>query len=236
MKALKYIYILVFLIFKTTIVFAENEIEITTSNDIIEKHFPLIKIDSPYFINHLTYNREDNFLHHKFYDKFGINDCYVHIDIYENIKKLEKLLKKHNLKMKMYDCFRPHEAQMYMWHLSPTPKFLSNPHKYGSLHSKGLAIDVALTNSNGEELEFPTPVDAFTQSASQNYKCEKHEQYKCDNRELLKSIMQEAGLRGIKNEWWHYQKIGNTKTYPLLTICDKIECKVKKEELEDPTP
>lgn len=235
MKIRYYFYIILSIFLYSKDIKAEKEIEIK-SEDIIERNYPLVKIKSPYFITHLTYNRDDNFLSHKFYDKFGINDCYVHIDIYENMKKLEDILKEKQLKMKLYDCFRPHEAQRYMWKKEPNPKYLSNPYKYGSLHSKGLAIDVALTNMKGEEYEFPTKVDAFLPSASQNYECKENEKNKCENRELLRSIMEKAGFRGIKNEWWHYQKKGDTKGYELIEVCEKIECNVKKEELEKPTP
>ena len=188
--------------------------------DFIEENFPLVKIKSPYFINDLSYNKEDNFLKHPFYHKFGINDCYVHIDIYENIKKLESILKEKNLRAMMFDCFRPQEAQIYMWELNPNPKFLANPHKKGSLHSKGLALDIGLADINGKKLEFATGVDHFVSASSHNYKCQDFEKHKCENRALLKSIMEQAGFRGIKHEWWHYQKKGDTSTYPLISICN----------------
>ena len=62
----------------------------------------------------------------------------------------------------------------------------------------------------------------------------KDEEYKCKNRELLKSIMTEAGFRGIKREWWHYQKIGDTKAYPLINICNhpNSKCLLDKTELK----
>ena len=197
-----------------------NNPEQEVSKDFFESNFPLKKLSSPYFINDLSYNKVDNFLKHPFYDKFGITECYVHKDIYANMLALEGLLKKHNLKAVMFDCFRPHEAQIYMWNLNPNPKFLANPNKSGSLHSKGLAVDIGLADMNGKKLEFATGMDHFVEASSHSYKCKLEEQYKCDNRALLKSLMEQAGLRSIKNEWWHYQKKGDTSKYPLIRVCD----------------
>ncbi len=188
--------------------------------DFFEEKFPLKKVSGEYFINDLSYAKDENFLHHKFYQKFGINDCYVHKDIYPNILKLEQLLKEHNVKAMIFDCFRPHEAQIYMWNRNPNPYFLANPNKKGSLHSKGLALDIGLADMSGKKLEFATGMDHFVAASAHSYKCKPEEQHKCDNRALLKSIMEQAGFRSIKNEWWHYQKPGDLSEYPLIKICD----------------
>lgn len=192
----------------------------TTPLDFFETNFPLKKVQSPYFINDLSYAKADNFLKHPFYYKFGMNDCYVHKDIYPNIVKLEQLLKQHNVKAMMFDCFRPHEAQIYMWNRNPNPYFLANPNKKGSLHSKGLAVDIGLADMNGKKLEFATGMDHFVAASAHSYKCKPEEQHKCNNRALLKSLMEQSGLRSIKNEWWHYQKKGDTSHYPLIRVCD----------------
>ncbi len=197
---------------------ANNSVE--TEVDFFEEHFPLKKVTGEYFINDLSYAKDENFLHHKFYHKFGMNDCYVHKDIYPNMLKLEELLKANHVKAMMFDCFRPHEAQIYMWNRNPNPYFLANPNKKGSIHSKGLALDIGLADMNGKKLEFATGMDHFVAESAHAYKCKPEEQYKCDNRALLKSIMEQAGFRSIKNEWWHYQKPGKLTEYPLIRICD----------------
>lgn len=212
----------------------EPETLVYEGPDFIEKNFPLVKIKSQYFINDLSYNKAENFLKHPFYYKFAINDCYVHKDIYPNMQKLEAILKEKNLRAMMFDCFRPHEAQLYMWKLNPNPKYLANPHKKGSLHSKGLALDIGLADANGRKLEFATGVDHFVSASAHSYKCKPEEQIKCDNRALLKSVMEQAGFRSIKNEWWHYQKPGDTNDYPLISICNHPEskCNISADELK----
>jgi D-alanyl-D-alanine dipeptidase len=195
----------------------QNERENLT--DFIELNFPLVRISSPWFIDDLSYLKDDNFLKHSFYQKFGIGGCYVHRDIYPNMIRLEELLKANKLRAVVFDCFRPQEAQVYMWKLNPDPKYLANPYRKGSLHSKGLALDIGLADMRGNKLEFATGVDHFNSDSSHGYPCKPGEEAKCENRALLKSIMEAAGFASIEHEWWHYQKPGDTSAYPLIKVC-----------------
>lgn len=207
-----------------------NEVNVVIEEeDFFEKNFPVKKVISPQFINDLAYNKDENFLKHAFYHKFGIYNCYVHEDIYPNMMKLANILKERNLKALIFDCFRPQEVQMYVWNLHPNPKYLANPHKKGSMHSRGLAVDLALADMDGNELKFANVTDHFVASSSHNYKCKKGEEEICENRKFFKSIMEEAGLRSIKNEWWHYQRRGTTENYPLISICNTSGATCPKE-------
>lgn len=194
--------------------------------DEVEDNFPLVRVEGPRFIEDLSYLRADNFLGHPFYGKFGIRRCYVHKDLLSNIWELEAELERRNLKAIFFDCFRPHEAQLYMWERYPDARYVANPHKKGSLHSKGLALDIALANEGGRKLEFTTLVDHFKDESHSDYKCKPGEERLCANRALLRSVMEAAGFRGIRNEWWHYQLKGGEKDglYPLIRVCGKIRC------------
>jgi D-alanyl-D-alanine dipeptidase len=194
--------------------------------DAVEDNFPLRRVEGPRFIIDLSYLRADNFLKHPFYRKFGIRHCYVHEDLMPNMKRLEAELAKRNLKAILFDCFRPHEAQLYMWDRYPDARYVADPRKRGSLHSKGLALDIALADDKGRKLEFTTLVDHFKNESHSDYKCRPGEERMCENRAMLKSVMESAGFRGIRNEWWHYQLVGGEKEglYPLIRVCGKIRC------------
>ena len=192
--------------------------------DPIELAFPLVRVESPYIVDDLSYLREDNFLGESFYDKFGISKCYVHLDIVPNIKRLEKILAREKVKAVMSDCFRPHEAQLYMWKRQPNPKFLANPYKGGSLHSRGIAVDIALADMGGTKLDFGNKVDSFTDDDGHDFVCPRGEEAGCRNRARLKRIMEEAGFQSIKHEWWHYQISKNWRDYPLISICGVVRC------------
>ncbi|MCL2439967.1 MAG: hypothetical protein FWD15_05680 [Alphaproteobacteria bacterium] len=189
----------------------------------LEQHFPLRKIDSPYFINDLVYNHDNNFLKHPFYHKFGIDACYVHKDLMPMMIKLEQELYEKNLRAIVFDCFRPQEVQEYMWSFNPNPKFVMDP-KIGSMHSRGLAIDIGLADKHGVKIEKATEVDSFTKSASHDYKCKPHEIEKCEARQLLKDIMERSGFRALRHEWWHYELPGRGAGYPTIRVCGHIEC------------
>jgi len=207
-------------------VFGEGEVRpAEVLPDPIELAFPLVKVKSPYIINDLSYLREDNFLGESFYDKFGISECYVHRDIMPNMVRLAKILAREKVKAVMSDCFRPHEAQIYMWKRQPNPKFLANPYKGGSLHSRGIAVDMALADMDGNKLDFANYIDSFTDDDGHDYVCKKGEEEGCRNRARLKRIMEEAGFQSIKHEWWHYQIPDNWRDYPLIRVCSVVKCK-----------
>ena len=67
-------------------------------------------------------------------------------------KKSIELAKKQDLKLKIFDAFRPTEAQWKLWEHTPNENFIANPKK-GSPHSRGVAIDLTLINKNNYELD-----------------------------------------------------------------------------------
>ena len=65
------------------------------------------------------------------------------------------------LKIKIFDAYRPVEAQWKLWDHTPNPDFIADPKK-GSPHSRGVAIDLTLIDDNEKELELGTGFDNFT--------------------------------------------------------------------------
>ena len=191
--------------------------------DAFEESFPLVRVAGPRVIEDLSYLRDDNFLGHRFYHKFGVKGCYVHRDMMPKMERLYQILERERLVLVLSDCFRPHEAQEYMWRLHPNPKFLANPNKGGSVHSKGLALDVALADERGSKLDFANKIDSFTDDDGHDFVCPKNDREGCDNRARLKRIMEEAGFKSIRHEWWHYQD-GIGRGYPLIRVCGVVEC------------
>lgn len=184
--------------------------------DRIEKGTGLKKLSGDKFILDLKYASEDNFLKKDVYSPFGLNACYVHPEAYEMLQELEGLLEKENLRLVIFDCYRPLEVQKAMWEIMPDGRYVANPAK-GSLHNRGIAIDCALADENGKLLEFPTPFDSFSETAWQAYECPGDVPAPCANREKLNSLMREVGFRTIRTEWWHFQ-LPDARKYPLLSI------------------
>ncbi|WP_304418216.1 M15 family metallopeptidase, partial [Helicobacter japonicus] len=116
--------------------------------------FALEEIDKDTFITRLAYDSKENFMKTNIYAPFSLHKCYLHKDMKEHIQKLAKILKAKNLKLIVYDCFRPQAAQELAWSIVPDTRYVAHPKK-GSNHSRGIAIDVGLAQENGESLSMP---------------------------------------------------------------------------------
>jgi len=119
------------------------------------------------------------------------------------------------LRLKIFDAFRPAEAQWVLWNHTPDPGFLADPRR-GSPHSMGAAVDLTLINGDsGAELDMGTAFDAFTpRSHHGNQDIEAAAQR---NRHLLMGIMTTAGWDFYRNEWWHYQLFDARAHHPVLS-------------------
>jgi D-alanyl-D-alanine dipeptidase len=115
--------------------------------------------------------------------------------------------------LKIFDANIPVEAQWKLWEICPDPLYVANPER-GSSHSRGIAIDLTLTNREGIELDMGTPFDDFT--VSSHHRATDIPAYAQQNRFILLGLMTVAGFDFYQNEWWHYQLYEPSK-YPLLS-------------------
>ena len=157
----------------------------------------------------ILYATKKNFTGKQIYKK---RDCYLHKAAIPNFEKSIELAIKLNLKLKIFDAFRPTEAQWKLWEHTPDENFIANPRK-GSPHSRGVAIDLTLINKNNSELYMGTDFDSFSSKSFHGDTSVSKEAQK--NRFILLGIMMSAGWDFYKKEWWHYQ-LFNTKKYKLI--------------------
>ena len=157
----------------------------------------------------LKYASNDNILGKKiFYE----NKCYLLEEAADKLLNATKIARDLGFLFKIYDAYRPNYVQQTLWNFDPNPDFLSNPEK-GSPHTKGIAVDLTLTDLKGNELDMGTKFDDFTKKAFHLSNSIKKEVK--INRYLLLSIMTLAGFDHYLNEWWHYQ-LFNASKYPLI--------------------
>lgn len=105
--------------------------------------------------------------------------------------------------IKVWDAYRPREAQQRLWEAAPNPDFVADPHAAGgSLHSHGIAVDVTLVDEAGHAVSMPTDFDDFTPAAMLYY----HGPDENVRRHLgaLQWAMSRAGFYGLRTEWWHF--------------------------------
>lgn len=120
----------------------------------------------------------------------------------DSLSKANKyFIDNYNYKIKIYDGFRPLHIQKLMWQIMPDERYVANPAK-GSRHNRGAAVDITLVDANGNELDFGTPFDDFTEKASPNYL--DFPKNILENRKLLKDVMSKFGFIQLDSEWWHF--------------------------------
>jgi D-alanyl-D-alanine dipeptidase len=142
--------------------------------------------------------------------------CYLHTEAAVRLSRAVALARAIGLGIKVFDAFRPSEAQWLLWNACPDPNFLADPRR-GSPHSRGAAIDLTLLDAAGRELDMGTSFDAFTPlSHHANPKISAEAQR---NRFILLGLMSAAGWDFYANEWWHYQ-LFDAGRYPLLGDAD----------------
>lgn len=159
----------------------------------------------------IAYATANNFTGTPVYARPG---CYLHPDAAACLLKAIALAKSLGLRLKIFDAFRPAEAQWVLWNHTPDPEFLADPRR-GSPHSMGVAVDLTLIDAAANELDMGTAFDAFTPlshhgvleipAAAQR------------NRALLLGIMTAAGWDFYRNEWWHYQLFNPRGRYDVLS-------------------
>lgn len=176
----------------------------------------------------LMYARDDNFTGKVMYD--GINGAWLHPDAAKAVIKaqeeLAKLMPGCHLLIK--DAARPMSVQRKMFNaVKGTSKanYVANPAKGGGLHNYGLAVDITITDSNGNELDMGTPVDHLGVEAN----IDREEQLvrrgiisenARQNRLLLRRVMKHAGFSTICTEWWHFNLVSKARAREKYKLLD----------------
>ncbi len=172
----------------------------------------LIRIEKPQFDVELeiVYASPDNFTGAPIYRH---NACYLHIDAAACLQRAVKLAKELGYRLKIFDGFRPHEAQWVLWNHTPDPNFISNPETGSMPHCRGVAVDLTLIDRNGRELDMGTPFDSLTPLSHHGVTEIMEEAQR--NRFILLGIMTASGWDFYRNEWWHYQ-LFQSRSYPII--------------------
>ncbi len=161
----------------------------------------------------LAYATAENFTGRPVYRRA---DCWLHPDAAQALAAAVRLARAIGYRLRIYDAFRPSEAQWALWNHTPDPDFLADPRR-GSPHSRGVAVDVTLVDGDGRALEMGTGFDAFTPRSHHGTLDIAAEAQR--NRTLLLGLMTAAGWDFYRNEWWHYQ-LFKARDYPLLSDRD----------------
>lgn len=162
-------------------------------------------------------HKKKNFFNKNFYQ--GLQKAYLQKSVAQKLAKAQKILKtKHpQYSLLIMDAARPNSVSFKMYEQmkgTKFEKFVANPYK-GSLHNYGVAVDLTIVDSKGNQLDMGfTPfykskvAIVFSYIFTGRKKLTKVQK---ENRLLLKNIMKQAGFIPLGFEWWHFD--GFTKSY-----------------------
>lgn len=136
------------------------------------------------------------------------------------LKKVQAILLKKGLSLKVYDAYRPQRAVNHFvrWARIPNDTLTKSQYypainkrhlfKLGYIasksgHSRGSSVDLTIVNlKTGKELDMGSPYDFFGIISHAKY--QKITKQQKANRYLLRKVMLANGFRPYKNEWWHF--------------------------------
>ena len=122
------------------------------------------------------------------------------------------------LRFKLFDAFRPLEAQRLFWEAATDKTFVADP-RTGGTHPRGIAVDLTLVDAaDGAELPMGTGFDDFS-AASAHDRLAGLAPEAVRNRALLLGLMTACGFEHYGPEWWHYHLPGRER-FPALAAAD----------------
>jgi len=207
----------------------EEYIVDTLEQTIIDAGLVNIEDVDPTILVELRYSTENNFMEKDVYGH--LNRAYMQAEVANSLSKSQKYLqeKDSSLSLLVYDAVRPRSVQQYMWDILDMPiwektKFVSNPAN-GSVHNYGCAVDLTISNLEGEPIDMGAGYDD-----SRKIAYPRHEKAYLDsgmlsveqieNRELLREVLKAGGFWNIQTEWWHFNRYSRSKAKELYDIIE----------------
>ena len=168
----------------------------------------------PGILYDLRYATVNNFMRRLMYPA-GTNTAFLRLPAVKALQKVQQELNEKGLGLKIYDAYRPYSVTVKFWELVKDERYVANPSK-GSGHNRGIAVDLTIINLvTGDELNMGTGFDNFTDTAHHAFT--KLPEEILQNRELLKSTMQQCGFKVYSEEWWHYS-LPDAARFEILDI------------------
>ena len=158
----------------------------------VRDYIPKITVD-------LRYATADNFTGQVIYT---FSDAYLRYGTVKKLAAAQETLAEQGYGLKIWDAFRPVSAQFALWDICPDGRYVANPNKGFSSHSRGNTVDLTLVISDGEDVSMPTGFDDFSAKADRDYSDVEEEA--AINALLLEETMIEAGFKPYSSEWWHF--------------------------------
>jgi zinc D-Ala-D-Ala dipeptidase len=165
---------------------------------------PLVDVSAviPDLVVSLAYARPGNAAGRALYP--SAMPCLLRRSVAERLALAARTLRAQGFRLVAYDCWRGHDAQKALWKAHPHPGSVADPRR-GSLHQRGVAVDVGLADVRGVPVEMPTDFDAFGPAAAAD--APMPDGPAKAHRDALRAAMYAAGFRVNPAEWWHFSRL-----------------------------
>ena len=174
--------------------------EITTEKEPEDDEYVLVKKYIPDIYVELRYATENNFTGVKIYD---FTEAYLRYGTVKKLAQVQKELKQQGYSLKIWDAYRPFEAQQKLWEVYPDPNYVANPANGMKKHNLGGTVDITMVAADGSIIPMPSEFDDFSLKADRNYSDIDNEEA-VNNVMILQNAMENNGFTGYQGEWWDY--------------------------------
>ena len=174
--------------------------EITTEKEPEDDEYVLVKKYIPDIYVELRYATENNFTGVKIYD---FTEAYLRYGTVKKLAQVQKELKQQGYSLKIWDAYRPFEAQQKLWEVYPDPIYVANPANGMRRHNLGGTVDITMVAADGSIIPMPSEFDDFSLKADRNYSDIDNEEA-VNNVMILQNAMENNGFTGYQGEWWDY--------------------------------
>ena len=153
--------------------------EITTEKEPEDDEYVLVNKYIPDIYVELMYATDNNFTGVRIYD---FTDAYLRYGTVKKLANVQKELKEQGYSLKIWDAYRPFEAQQKLWEVYPDPNYVANPANGMKKHNLGGTVDITMVAADGSVISMPTEFDDFSLKADRDYSdIEDEEAKKCDD-------------------------------------------------------
>ncbi|MTI96147.1 MAG: peptidase M15 [Firmicutes bacterium] len=189
----------------------ETEVSSALEQQVLESGLVCLADFVPDLVIELRYAGDDNLLGVPVY--FG-NYAFLRSQTADKLARANERFMQDGYRLKIWDAYRPRSIHSYLWaEAGEHQHFFAEP-RFGSLHSRGCAVDVTLVDGLGRELAMPSDFDDFSGAGARYSQMSPEAR---ENMHYLTEIMEENGFVGIDKEWWHFAD-SEWWRFPLLDI------------------
>jgi len=169
----------------------------------------------------IRYAGSENFVGRRV-DGYDAPKCFLHKPVAEALRRVETGLRAQNLRLKIFDCYRPRRAVLdFMRWVQDEQDQRTKPKYYPDLdkralvggyisptsgHSRGATLDLTLLSCDAsnrcEPLDMGTGFDFFGPIANTDSPLATPAQIA--NRHRLRDAMGKQGFENYPMEWWHF--------------------------------